>query len=159
MMCFCRHILNFARWHEKMLSRPGHYVKKPCPSRIYFCTAYVAIFNSIFNLWILNQLYKYSNVYGNANYKITETARTFIYQSHFPCFQQTASQAVNILDGRDMLPPQKDDINSSLPPVSTTCVPGNFLIITNAIFDCMYLVLFYEHVQYELVIYSKYVVV
>ncbi|CAB4001484.1 transport Sec24B, partial [Paramuricea clavata] len=30
--------------------------------------------------------------------------------------QQTATQAVNLLDGRNMLPPQKDDINSSLTP-------------------------------------------
>jgi hypothetical protein len=34
--------------------------------------------------------------------------------------QQSDSQAVNLLDGRNMLPPQKDDINSSLPPVSAT---------------------------------------
>lgn len=37
-------------------------------------------------------------------------------------FQQSDSQPVNLLDGRNFLPPQKDDVNVSMPPVSTTHV-------------------------------------
>ena len=48
---------------------------------------------------------------------------------HYAClsvrantFQQSDSQPVNLLDGRNFFPPEKDGVNVSLPPVSTTLV-------------------------------------